>query len=304
MEETMPKFTIRGTTYNGQFVDEIIDGPSKDLALAVVYSIYMSKLKRPFDIFVASSATIALLQSPVVCGKGYRNFSMHEDEVIRIGAAIRENSVVEPIEIETFKRYCESLTNGILNRLWNDISHCTKNEKADELFENIVMEFLPKYNPAKGKGRIRTYLWKKLNSRVIRDWKRVKYVNADLKEKAQPKVALLWEYVRRISPEYSGNKELTEREKIIQLSLQVAEYRNHFKPSDRRELFGRVVSLGLHWELLRSEQRKVLELIYARDMNEKQAANELAVTQPSVNKVKNTAERAYFKAVQKKFINS
>lgn len=298
----MPQYTIRGTTFDGQSVDTIIDAPSQEDALRVANRTYKSRLKKPFDILVVSQATTEQIQRPVVGVQGYRTISMREADVIRIGSSIKANIHVDQNELMAFRRYCDTLTNGILNRLWNDIFHVTKEDKAEELFENIVTEFIPAYIPMLGKGRIRTFLWKKVNYRVLRDWKRAKYVNADSKEKAEPKAALLWEFIRRMAPESTGNEELTEREKIIQLSLQIAPHREKLKPKERRELFGLVVGVGLHRELLSSEkQKKVFDLMYGQEMNEIEVAREIGVFQSTVNLVKKRAERTYFKAVVKNF---
>lgn len=180
--------------------------------------------------------------------------------------------------------------------------HFPKTDKAGDLFQAIVMEFLPKYDQSRGKKRIRMFLWRKVHSRIIRDWKREKYINADKKEKAEPKASLLWEHMRRQERSAAGSESLTEREQLIQLTLQIAPHREKLTPSERRAFFGGVVNQGLHIELLRSaQQRRVLLLIYGKEMKEVDAAQELGIRQSSINRIKNTAERTYFETAQKNF---
>ncbi|WP_010503190.1 sigma-70 family RNA polymerase sigma factor [Paenibacillus elgii] len=202
--------------------------------------------------------------------------------------------------MRAFKRYCKTLTDGILERYWTDMTAFPKSDKELELFNQIVMEFLPKFNPARSRT-LRAFLWRRVRDRVVRDWKREKYKNAD-RETAEPKAILLDEFARTLMPSVNVDDELTEREKVIKYGLIFAPHLSEMKPNVRREFFSRVIDAKLLRELqVTQRQREVLELLYDQDMKEVTVAELLGVKQPTINRIRKSAERALFKSLEKKF---
>jgi hypothetical protein len=300
----MPEYIVQGSTYAGHQVDTIIEANSQRDVLIAIIERYNSRLKKGFVLYTQSEASADELKTLVKRKKYLRNWSMEDEDVIRVAAAIRENDPVTELDRRALERYCKSLTDNILERLWNDVPDVPKTDKAWELFQDIVMEFLPKYEPYIHPP-LRVFLWKKVNYRVVRDWRRKKYVNADRKDTSEAKVVILADHFRRIAPDIQIAEQLTDKERIIQSSIQVASHLDQLKkqsPTMRREFFEEVLRVGLLDEIkLTVRQRTVLRTIYGQRLKETAVAEELGIKQPTVNKVKNTAERAFFRSVKKKF---
>lgn len=297
----MPEYVVRGKTYAGQDIDTVIEADSPRLVLITILQTYNSRLRKPFELYIQSEATEKERNAPVSEKKWLRSWYLADADILRVAAAIRVNENVEEEDLRAFERYCKTLMSGILDRKWTNVPEYPRSDKEMDLIRDIVMEFLPKYNSWRSK-KLRTFLWKKINSRVVRDWRRLKYIKADRKDTAESKAAILADFIRRNALTKGFEEQLTEKEQKIQTALLIAPHRNKLTPTERRELFMGLLDAKLIDELkITPRQRTVLELIYGEEHKEEDVAKMLKVKQPSINKVKNAAERAAFKSLEKKY---
>lgn len=300
-EAHMPEYVVRGKTYAGQEIDTVIEADSPRLVLITVLQTYNSRLRKPFELYIQSEATEEERNAPVPEKKWLRSWYMDDADILWVAAAIRANEYIEEEDLHAFEGYCKTLMSGILDRKWSDVPEYPRSDKEMDLIRDIVMEFLPKYNSRRSK-KLRTFLWKKINSRVVRDWRRLKYIKADRKETAEPKAAILADFIRRNAPTKGGDEQLTEKEQKIQTALLIAQHRSKLTPTERRELFMGLLNVKLIDELkITPRQCTVLKLIYGEERKEEEVAKILKVKQPSINKVKKAAECAVFKSLKKKY---
>ncbi|KRE73921.1 hypothetical protein [Paenibacillus sp. Soil750] len=286
----MPDYKVQGTTFHGIVVDEFVTAPSEKVALGYVKQRYGSNLKKPFQIFTlrriedlteVPSGTLPQPIEPVLT----------DSEALEIAWKIKRNEAIANSELIRFKSYFRPLIKRVVRELWNDVTIMTREELEEQLYEDIITEFIPKYS--RDRGKLLTLIRIKVESRVKRIWKREKYVNADNSSSAKPKQFILEQYA--LASQHSPKVELSREEQrkwVLQSCVEIANG-HHLPLPERRTLFQWVVQLGIHLQILRRpRQIQVMELVYGqRELMEKEAADLLGVTQPTLNLTKNRAER-------------
>lgn len=298
---SLPNYQIRGVTFEGVVVDESVQAPTEKAALRYIFFKY-GRLKNPYDIFVTSQIEDV---SQIPSANMLRPIDplLSDEDVIRIGIMLKSNKHVDEEEKKRFDAYFRPMIRRAVRDLWNDITISTRDDIAQEMYEYIIMEFLPKYSSQR--VGIRKFIQTRVESRLKKKWKREKYINADNNASSHPKHEILKKYARSL-PDITVediNQE-DERKKILEICIKVVINQMKLSVSQRRALFQRIVRLNLHKEFLRrKKQIQVLEIVYGQEnLTEVKAAASLGITQQTLNTNKNRAERNFFNYIEKYFI--
>lgn len=298
--DTMPQHQIHGTTFTGITVEEGVRAVSVKAALRYIFIKY-GRLRKPYDVFVQST----LAQDyDVPNADRLRPIDplLADEDVLRIAALLKANEWVEEEELLRFRAYFRPMLRRAIRDLWRDVNVITKEDAEQELYEDIIREFMPKYK--RKRGRIRTFIRMKIEGRLKRNWKREKYINADKKSTAKSKHEIMeqYAYLHSLPIEQESNPE-DDRMKLIEASKKVISDDYKLSLNERRVLFQWVVRSGLHYEFLRRpRQKNVLDLLYgSTQMKEIDAAAALGVSQPTIHSTKIRAEQNYFNYIQRNF---
>ncbi|MBB3111959.1 hypothetical protein FHS18_004027 [Paenibacillus phyllosphaerae] len=290
-------YHIRGTTFTGVQVNETSKAKSAKHALGLIQKKY-GKLKNPYDIYTVSKLADGGELPEEESLKGIPQLLAVED-ILRITNALRENGEVDSDEYRLFRNAFKPMITPLLQDYWNDVTILTKEELEEELYADIINEFLPKYNPER--GRLFGYLKMKLRSRIKRNWKREKYVNAE-KASAKAKYEILDEYARGISVSIELYSREQEKNEAMLACKRIYTEKPDMSLPQRRAFYSWIVRLGLHHDLLRSEQQiAALELIYGPDeLTEGEAARRLSLSQATIHINKSRGEANILKNGAKK----
>lgn len=292
------EYHIRGTTSTEIDVSETVTAKSEKHALGLIQKKYGTKLKKPFDIYTVTQLEEGA-ELPEEALRRAIDQLLPDDDILRIAGAIRAKSQVDPDEYRLFRSVFKPMIRRLGQDLWTDVTIMTKEELEEELYAFIINEFLPRYTP--GRGRLFGYMKMNLRSRVIRKWRREKYVNAE-KPNAKAKYAILEDFARGVGAAAERVSRETERNKAILACKMIYTENPPMTIRERREFYTWIVRLGLHKELVRSEkQRQALEMIYGSDgLTEAEAAQQLGLTQATLHANKVRGEANVLKNAAKK----
>jgi len=297
----LPKYQIRGITFDGVTVDESVQASSPRAALRYILIKYGTRLKKPYEIFIPSQIE-DVSQIPNADMLRPIEPPLPDEDVLRIAEMLKSNEHVDEEEYLRFKAYFRPMIRRAVRDLWNDTTIATHDDVEQEMYAYIITEFMPKYSSKR--GRIRTFIRVKVVSRLKKMWKREKYVNAD-KASARPKHEILQEYARSLL--HPPDEEMSlegQRTQILEACKEIVKKRLKLTLPQRRTLFQWIVRLGMHQEFLRHKRQiQVLEIVYGQDcLTEVEAAAALGVVQQTLNINKNRAERNFFDNVEKYFM--
>lgn len=295
----MPRYLIEGKTLDGTPVKEYFDQVSEKRALFECMRT-IGWLQDDYQIStVPENFVIPEYEKPK---SRFKYDQEKEQEVLRIYLRIRE----EVYTSEEYKTFCNDLVGPIIDKaikdLWTDMERvATKREMRQELTEDVIREFLPKFDPEK--GSVWRFLRRKVRSRVKKKWSRETYVYTENKFSKRPRDAELKKLALKEYLNKPGISRELEEEAILKqvISLAKSMFENNQKLPKvvKDSLFPRVVREGIHRDLLKSKvQLDVFEKSYGKNpMTEKEIAAATNRKQQTIHVIKVRAENNILKKI-------
>ncbi|MEN1990270.1 hypothetical protein [Paenibacillus hubeiensis] len=276
----MAIYNIQGNTVEGSKVNEDVEADNAALALSQIHSRY-GMLRRPYQIVKRDvlKGPYGSAQKPK---RSYPILKHSDEEILQMIDRIKTNQSSSD-ELHAVKEHFEPIINAAVNSPSLLLSEDERQEIADQISQDILMEFSISFSPYR--GRLLSYIKMKVRSRVDVYYKRLKYVNANDKKKRRFRSTVLKEHYDEISRQPDHLDDETARLGLISTIQSISEETfNEVARKAKEDVYERIAELGFH-DLLRSKRQKLIfNLTYGPErLKQIEIATKLRITQGTVS---------------------
>lgn len=276
----MAIYNIQGSTLEGFKVYEYVEADNKSHALSQIHSRY-GMLRRSYQVIKHE-----VLKEPYDFGQEleqlYPNLKRDDEEILQMIERIKTNQSNFK-ELNAVKEHFEPIVKAAINSPTLALSEDDRDNIADRIFNDILIEFSSSF--LSHRGRLLSYIKMKVRSRVFLYYLRLKYVNANDKQKRRPRSIVLNGYYEELRRQPDNQDDESARLSVITKiqAVSVEEF-DAVSSKIKGDLYERIVELRLH-DLIRSKrQREIFYLSYGPErLKQIEIADKLKITQGTVS---------------------